>query len=157
MMGEMTRRVRGPFGMVTLALLVATPATAQTSPTAEEDAAAVRAVVTRGYVEGIHMNMGRDRIREGFHPDFVMKSLGANGVTSTTIDEWVARLPPEGQAPAAEITHEIPTVSLVGDAAVAQVEIHRNGAHLFTDFINLYRFPDGWKMVAKTFHRHPAE
>ncbi len=137
---------------LTLATLAGAPAAAQTA-----DADAVRAVVTRGYVEGIHKNMGRDRIREAFHPSFVMQALTADGVSSTTIDEWVSRLPPEGQAPAAEITHEIPTVSLAGDAAVAQVELYRNGVHVFTDFINLYRFPEGWRMVAKTFYRRPTE
>ncbi len=153
----MTKRgsIRGAqlatLALAALTLAAPAPATAQTS-----DADAVRAVVTRGYVEGIHKNMGRDRIREGFHPTFVMQVLTADGVTSTTIDEWVARLPPEGQAPNAEITHEIPTVSLAGDAAVAQVELYRNGVHVFTDFINLYRFPEGWRMVAKTFYRRPA-
>lgn len=139
-----------------LLFLAAAPAAAQTNA-AEADARAVRAVVTRGYVEGMHKNMGRDRIREGFHPSFVMQVLTADGVTSTTLDQWVARLPPEGQAPTAEITHEIPTVTLAGDAAVAQVELYRDGTHVFTDFINLYRFPEGWRMVAKTFHRHPTE
>lgn len=140
-------------GLTLALMLAAAPVAAQSS--ADADAEAVRAVVTRGYVEGMHKNMGRDRIREGFHPSFVMQVLTDDGVTSTTIDEWVSRLPPEGQAPSAEITHEIPTVSLAGDAAVAQVELYRDGVHVFTDFINLYRFPEGWRMVAKTFHRHP--
>lgn len=140
-------------GLALALMLTATPVAAQTSP--ESDAEAVRAVVTRSYVEGIHKNMGRDRIREGFHPSFVMQVLTDDGIASTTIDEWVARMPPEGQASTAEITHEIPTVSLAGDAAVAQVELYRDGVHVFTDFINLYRFPEGWRMVAKTFHRHP--
>ena len=144
------------LGALALVLLTAAPAAAQTSG-AEADAAAVRTVVTRGYVEGIHKNMGRDRIREGFHPSFVMQVLTPDGVTSTTIDEWVSRMPPEGRAPTAEITHEIPTVTVAGDAAVAQVELYRDGVHVFTDFINLYRFPEGWRMVAKTFHRHPTQ
>jgi hypothetical protein len=39
------------------------------------------------------------------------------------------------------------------DAAVAKVDLHRNGKHIFTDYIALYRFDDGWKLVGKTFQR----
>jgi putative lumazine-binding protein len=30
----------------------------------------------------------------------------------------------------------------------------RDGTHTFTDYLSLYRFPDGWKIVSKTFQPH---
>ncbi|HET8648387.1 MAG TPA: nuclear transport factor 2 family protein [Vicinamibacteria bacterium] len=45
-------------------------------------------------------------------------------------------------------------IDVTGNAAVAQVQLHRNGKHTFTDFLSLYRFPDGWKIVGKIFHSH---
>ena len=39
-------------------------------------------------------------------------------------------------------------------AAVAKVALFRDGKQIFTDYISLYRFDEGWKLVAKTFHRH---
>ena len=52
-------------------------------------------MVMRAYVEGIHGNGDRDVIRAGFHPDFVMKVLSAEGtVRDVTIEQWIERLPP---------------------------------------------------------------
>lgn len=40
-------------------------------------------------------------------------------------------------------------------AAVARVELWRDGKHTFTDYLSLYRFDDGWKILGKIFQRHP--
>jgi hypothetical protein len=46
-------------------------------------------------------------------------------------------------------------VEISGTAAFCRVELSREGRHLFTDFLALYRFADGWKIVGKSFYRHP--
>ena len=51
---------------------------------------------------------------------------------------------------------EIPRVLLSGNAAVAEIHIAREGQPIYTDFISPYRFPEGWRMVAKVFHTHPT-
>ena len=42
-------------------------------------------------------------------------------------------------------------MDVTGKSAVARVEIHRDGKHVFTDYLSLYQFADGWKIVAKIF------
>ena len=39
-------------------------------------------------------------------------------------------------------------------AAVVRLELYRDGKHTFTDYLSLYRFADGWKIVSKIFHVH---
>jgi hypothetical protein len=34
------------------------------------------------------------------------------------------------------------------------VELTRDGQLVFTDYLLLYRFGDGWKIVGKVFHCH---
>jgi len=46
-------------------------------------------------------------------------------------------------------------VNVTGNAAVARVEIYRDGKHAFTDYLSLYKFPDGWLIVGKIFQAHP--
>ena len=41
------------------------------------------------------------------------------------------------------------------DAAVAKFELYREGEHIFTDYMTLYQFPDGWKIVGKIYFRDP--
>lgn len=144
-------RLSAPLAVLSVLLLAAAPAAASSS---SEDAEAIRAVVASAYIEGLHKNGSREDIRAGFHPDFVMSVHTDAGVTKVTIEEWIGRLPAEGQAPAREVTHEVPTVQVVDDTAVAQVEVFLDGEHAFTDFMGLYRFPEGWRIVTKIFQRH---
>ena len=46
-------------------------------------------------------------------------------------------------------------MEIAGAAASARVEVFRDGKHTFTDYLLLYKFADGWKIVSKTFHTHP--
>ena len=39
--------------------------------------------------------------------------------------------------------------------SVVKVELSRDGTHVFTDFLSLYKTPDGWKIIGKIFQRHP--
>jgi hypothetical protein len=137
-------------GAVLMVMALAAP-TITRAQSSDEDQ--IRQVITSAYIDGLHMNGSRDDIRAGFHPDFVMKVLGDNGVTDVTIEEWIARLPAEGNAPGYEVTARFPQVIVTGTAAVAQVEVMYDGDQVFTDYMSLYRFPEGWRIVAKIFDR----
>ena len=43
----------------------------------------------------------------------------------------------------------------VSEAAAEFMQARTKGKQLFTDYLALYRFDDGWKIVAKTFFGHP--
>ena len=143
------------FGLVLSALLiVAGPAAADGS-----DVAAIKEVITRAYVEGIHREQDPQKIRAGFHPDFVMFVHAKEGIQKVTRDEWIERIVKSkkenldhGQP---EVKHEFSLVEVTGDAAVARTEIHRDGKHTYTDYLSLYRFDDGWRIIGKIFHSHP--
>ena len=34
--------------------------------------------------------------------------------------------------------------------------VFRDGKHVFSDYLSLYKFEDGWKIIGKIFYRHPA-
>ena len=141
---------------VTLGLTLALVAAASA---AETDVAAIEEVVTRAYVEGIHKEGDPEKIRSGFHSDFVMFVNADEGILKITRDQWIARIEernrdePERVRP--EIEHQFSLVEVTGDTAVARVELHRDGKHTFTDYLSLYRTGDGWKIVGKIFERHP--
>jgi Putative lumazine-binding len=119
------------------------------------DVAAIEAVITEAYINGIHKNGDRAVIRRGFHPSFVMKVLSNGQVSDVTIEQWIARLPAEGTPVQRQIAHRFPNVTVTGSAAVATVEVDVNGRHTYTDLISLYKFAEGWRMVGKIFYTHP--
>lgn len=142
------RRVVSTLGIV----LVAVSALAE-----DAERAAVEAVVKTAYIDGVHARGDAALMRAGFHPDFRMLSLKDGALTATTLEEWATRVDKaskERKDPRPEIRHEFKVVDVAKDAAVVRLELHRAGKHVFTDYLSLYRFPDGWKIVGKTFQAH---
>jgi ketosteroid isomerase-like protein len=126
---------------------------------AAEDRAAVEAVVRDAYVQGVHARPDAAAMRRGFHPDFRMLVLREGRLQALSLEEWAARVEKAAaerkpDAPAAEVRADFASVDVTGDAAVVRLELHRDGRHVFTDYLSLYRFPEGWRIVGKTFQDH---
>ena len=121
---------------------------------AAEDAAEVERVVEEAYVQGIHALSDPDRVRAGFHPDFVMKVRTDAGLASVTRDEWIGRLGPTRSAGERDVRAEYDLVDVTGNTAVVKLRLFVDGQHRFTDYLSLYRMPEGWQIVAKVFEGH---
>ncbi len=137
--------------------LIALAATA-TAWAQANDKADVKAVVQSAYIEGVHVKGDASLMRAGFHPDFRMLVLRDGKMTVVTLDEWAGRIEAKAKenpnAPPAPVTAEFTQIDVTGNAAVAEVDVYRNGKHTFTDYLSLYKFPDGWKIVGKIFQAH---
>ena len=124
-----------------------------------DDVAAVKTVIEEAYVKGIHIDQNIEAIRKGFHPAFTMFAFKDGEISKTSIDEWISSIE-EGKKknpnrPKVDTKHEFVSVEVSGNAAVARLEMYKDGKHVFTDFMSLYKFADGWKIVAKIYYRHP--
>ena len=118
---------------------------------------AVRNVVTSAYIVGIHNNGDIDKIRKGFHPDFKMLRLVENKLQPLAIEDWIAsieRSRKEGNKTEVTLGNFV-SVDVTGNNAVVKLELSRNNKKIFTDYLVLYKFEEGWRIVSKTFFRHP--
>lgn len=146
------------ISLVLFVVLIAAITLAAEETGAEKDKAAIRKTIETAYVKGIHIDWDVELIMTGFHPAFTMFIYENGGVRKFTIDEWTKSIErnkltkPKG--PDYEITSEIPMVDVTGNAAVARVELYKDGKHIYSDYMSLYRFDDGWKIVGKIYHRH---
>ena len=132
--------------------LVAAVAVAQ-----DADEAAIVAVVDHAYVHGVHIDGDPQEMRDGMDASFVMFVSGDKGVTQVTRDQWIERLAASKKnpdAPKPDIKANIKVLDRSGNAAVAKVDLFRDGKQTFTDYILLYKTTDGWKLVGKVFQRH---
>lgn len=125
---------------------------------AQTDEEAVKQVVTSAYVQGIHNAGPIDDIRKGFHPSFEMLRLMNNEVKPLPIEEWITNIeksrkdnPPSG----IKTEGKFISVDVTGTAAIVELELFRDSKKIFTDYLVLYKFNEGWKIVSKTFYRHP--
>ena len=143
--------------MTAMASVVLATVAAGRAEAADGDRAAIESVIRTAYVEGVHVKGDPALMRKGFHPDFRMFMLRDGALTTITLDEWAGRIEKaakERTGPAPQIRAEFPMVDVTNNEAVARVEVHRDGKHIFTDYLSLYRFADGWKIVSKIFQSH---
>jgi hypothetical protein len=143
--------------IATLAALVLALST--TGLTASDaDKTAVIKVITDAYINGVHAKPDAVAMRRGFHPDFRMLVFSDGKMNAVTLDEWAGRVEKAAANPTAArpaIKAEFPQVDIAGSAASVRVEVWRDAKHTFTDYLLLYKFSDGWKIVSKTFYSHP--
>jgi hypothetical protein len=125
---------------------------------AQSDEEAVKAVVTSAYIEGIQNRGNVEDIRKGFHPSFNMLRLMQNEIKPLPIEEWIANLEKakkENPTAPARTEGKFLSVDITGTAAVVKLELTRENKKVFTDYLVLYKFTEGWRIVSKTFYRHP--
>jgi hypothetical protein len=137
--------------------LLLSVAFAQT-PDQNPDEASIKAVIQSAYVDGIQ-NLGEiEAIEKGFHPDFEMLMLRDNALSKLGIANWIEMVkrrkadPRNANLPV--ITCKFLDVDVTGNAAVAKLDLYRGETLLFTDYLCLYRFEEGWRIVTKLFHRY---
>ena len=120
---------------------------------ADSEDAAILAAVDQAYVRGVHTEADPDKMRAGMHDTFIMFVPSAEkGVTHLTRDAWIGRLTADKGRPDTKADTRV--LDRAGDAAVVKVDLFREGKHIFTDYISLYRVAGEWKLVGKIYHRH---
>lgn len=137
-----------------LMLLASAPSILRAGEDADE--AAIKALIKVAYIDSL-MNLGNlDKTRAGFHPDFVLLGVRDNQLTRLPIADWIAsaeKRKSEGQIPS-PFSGAFASIDITGISAVAKIELSQNGRHIFTDYLSLYKFDEGWKIVGKIYHRH---
>ena len=121
----------------------------------DADEKAIRKVIEEAYIEGIHGSQDEATVRSGFHKDFAMLVLQDGGLEEVGVDEWLARLKKmKADNPtlwSAETRHEFRLIDVAGYAAVAKLDVYKGETHFSTDYMLLYQFDEGWRIVSKVF------
>lgn len=122
------------------------------------DESAVKEAINKAYVEALYNLNDIQNIDDGFHPEFKLLGLRQGELTKYTIDRWKKAIEYKAQCcpdgPEVKTEARFPMIDITGDAAVAKVQLYREGHLVFSEYISLYRFEDGWKIVSNIFQRH---
>jgi len=126
----------------------------------EKEVEAIKAVIQSAYVDGIQNEGDIEKIDAGIHPDFNLLGIGKDGaIWKLPIAEWkkkVIERKENGQLPRQAdnlISVKFLSVDVTGTAAVAKFEFYVGKELKYVDYISLYKFNDGWKLVSKTFYK----
>jgi len=117
----------------------------------------VQKVVESAYVDGFQNLGGQEMMEAGFHPTFVMVLNRGGNLTELPLARMIEIVKQRQSNPEyvhREMTAKILNVDVTGNAAMVKLELYRDGRKLFTDYLGLYKFDDGWKIFNKLYHQH---
>jgi hypothetical protein len=119
------------------------------------DEDAIKAVILSAYRDGL-CNVGDvEAVKKGFHPEFRLLGIKDDALTILPIADWIKRTEEKKAAgkfpPATLVAMEFPLIDVTGNAAVAKVKFMVGEKHVYTDYLSLLRFAEGWKIVNKIY------
>lgn len=121
------------------------------APTSETE---IRHVIERSYVRGIFVLRDSNAVKGGFHKEFILSVLHDDGIIVVPLRMWLDRLKLSGTPSEDTVRHVFETIDVTNNTAVAKLRIYINDKQEYTDYMGLYKFSDGWKIVNKVFQSH---
>ncbi len=118
----------------------------------------IKDVINKAYIEGLHNGGNLDETRKGFHPGFDLLILKNNQLEKLPIYSWIESSEKKRKEnptpPAIKTTVNFVNIDITGTSAVAKIELLREGKLIFTDYLSLYKFEEGWRIVGKIYFKH---
>lgn len=119
----------------------------------------IRETVLNGYVNGAFNALDSDAMGETFHNEFAIFSTDGVNLRRYPIANWrqsvEARKNDPNFDPADNVwDHTFTSVDVTGNSAMVKLELYNEGNHIYTDYLSLLKFNDGWKIVAKVYFEH---
>jgi len=120
----------------------------------------IKNVIQTAYVEGLQNEGNIQKIDSGIHPDFNLLGMGkGNSIWKYSIKDWKAKAiqkKDNGELPLSgnkKVTVDFKSIDITGTAAMAKIEFYIGSKLTYIDYISLYKFNNGWKMVNKIFYK----
>ncbi len=120
---------------------------------------AIKAVIQSAYVDGLFNKGDILAIQKGFHPSFrLLGQAEAAEMRELFIEEWIeivkkrqesGAFPPKKEK---VVTVKFLRIDVVEQVAMVKLAFYVGGKKSYIDFISLYKFEDGWKLVNKVYH-----
>ncbi len=121
----------------------------------DSDKEAIKKVIEKAYINGIHGNQDLDKIKIGFHQDFTMFVLNDNKIDKVNVSEWLDRIAKmKNENPdlwESKTSRNFRLIDATRNAAMAKLDVYKGATHFSTDYMLLYKFEEGWKIVSKIF------
>ena len=124
----------------------------------DSEEAAIKKVIEDAYMNGVVNTGDVDAVKKGFHEDFSLKGIEKGKLFVLPIADWIEGIKKgkaAGKYPAKVKTHfEYPLIDITGTAAMVKVKFMQGEKHVYTDYLLLLKFEDGWRLTDKIYFRH---
>jgi hypothetical protein len=154
--------INAPFNIVFLLMLLWNNPAMSQSVSIDTEKQAIKDVIQQSYVEGLQNEGNVKKIDAGFHPGFNLLGIGkGDNMWELPIYTWKentindlksGKKPRKGDD---EVTVNFINIDVTGTAAVVKLEFFVGEKKTYVDYISLYKFESGWKIVNKIFYKLP--
>lgn len=124
----------------------------------EADKKAIENVIQSAYVEGLQNEGDSVKIDAGFHPEFRLLGIGdEKELRKYDLKDWRARQIQNRKAnklPRPQehlVSFKTVFIDITGDVAVAKIDYLEGNQRTYVDYISLYRYDSGWRIVSKIY------
>ena len=145
------------LGIAVLSVFATAVVSSESDVTKQE----VQLTIETAYINGAFNDLDTEAMKNGFHPSFRLHGVRDDGTLSQwRIDDWIESIEtkkkksdfdPEDQ----KWDHKIAFIDATGPAAIAKIELFKEGQHVYTDYLSLMKLADGWTITDKVYYRHP--
>lgn len=148
------------YALLCLAMALSMAPFILSSEKGSAEEAAVKSLIKKSYLHGAFNELNPDAMATGFHEDFAIFSPEGSKLGRYEIADWVAgvrkrKADPEFNAEDNTWSYDFAYVDITNQAAQVKVELSRKGTLVYTDYLSLLKFDkEGWRIVAKVYHRH---
>lgn len=120
---------------------------------------AIKRVIESAYLDGVQNIGDMAKIDAGFHPNFRMQVLGNNGqLSNVSLAQFKQRVKnnmADGVLPRRVGKHvrvNYQSIDVTGNTASLKMDYMLEGKIVYIDYMHMYKFADGWKIVNKIYH-----
>ncbi len=125
----------------------------------DKEVEAIKQVIESAYLDGVQNIGDIAKIDAGFHPAFRMQVLGKDGrLSNVTLKEFKQRVRnniADGVLPrkmGKHVSVEYLSIDVSKYAATIKMDYILEGQSVYIDYMQLYKFADGWKIVNKIYY-----
>ena len=120
----------------------------------------IKKIIQTAYIEGLENEGDTVKIDLGFHPDFKLLGIGKNNsLWNYSIQKWKEsslKKKENGEFPLKgdqKVSAKFLWVDVDGNAAICKLAYYIGNKITYIDYISLYKFDNGWKMVSKIYDK----
>jgi hypothetical protein len=125
------------------------------------DKEAIQKVIKDAYIDGLCNTGNIEKIKKGFHPGFNLLGVRGNVLNPLPIYNWIEYIKMDkekGKFPKKDpVSVKFLFVDVTGNAAVAKIAYIQKEKQIYTDYLSLYKFKEGWRLVNKIYYKHPQK
>lgn len=113
----------------------------------------IEAIITECYIEPLYLKGNLDKIKEGFHKEFTMYVLYKGKFYVTSRAKWIENIKATRarNLPQKNYSWQFEIIDHEGQTAIVKLHIDEARELKYVDYLTLYKFQDGWKVITKQF------